>query len=633
MRLLLLALACLVLPAQTQDPANDPPEKALLEKAYRSLREKKYLDAIDHFQQAAKAASGRASIHKELGYAYLKVGETERARDAFEQALRLEPGDFRTALELAFLCHETGREGRALELFELVSRSGDAEGKKTAEEAFARVDGGLRRAIERWSTAVEQDPSNRAARLELARNLEKHREPARAAEHYLAAWQLPPRREEILLDLARAREDAGDKEGAVGAWLLASGSAETRVAERARARLPRRHPYANEYLRALDLDPAHSGVRRDLAFLWLAVKETDKAMRELEAVARQNPADRVAAAQIKALQEPKPPGQALPHKLLAEKSLALSYLQDAKREFHIAYEMDPQDYEVALKLGVVHNLLKEDHEAVRWFRLAARSPDATVAEAARRSYENLDPQFRRVQVSVWALPLFSTRFHDAFHYAQVKAEFRPGRFPVRPYLSLRLVGDWNKRTAEPLPQFLSESSLIAAAGVRTPVWRGLMLWAEAGQAVSYLKTPPPGVPRFGPDYRGGLAFFRKLGASLGGEKAGAFAEFNADAVYLSRFGDNVIAYWQMRQGWRLPNVGWWRSQLFWNGHVTLDRRREAYANFVEFGPGYRFRLPGVSPPLDVTVSTLRGVYLINESNPWRPNYYDLRIGLWYSVAR
>jgi tetratricopeptide (TPR) repeat protein len=660
MRLALLALACLVLPAQTQDPAYDP-----LQKAYQSLREKKYLDAIDHLLLAVKAAPERASIRKELGYAYLKVGETDSARELFEHAVTLDPADWRAALELAFLSHETGREARALELLELVRRTGDAEAKRAAEEAFTRIDSALGQAVERWTAAVEQDPANRAARLELARNLDKRRQPARAAEQYLAAWRLPPRREEILLDLARAREEAGDREGAAGAWLLASRSGETRVAERARGRLPRRAPFANEYRRGLELDPAHTGLRRDLAFLWLAVNRKDDAIPELEIVVRQDPNDMLAAAQLGFLyldrKQPdravpllervaqgsdaelaqrarqalgkKQTSQATPHKALGEKSLAASYLKDALREFQIAHEIDPDDYEVALKLGVVHNILREDREALKWFARAMRSPDAAVAAEARRSYRNLAPQLRRFQTSIWTLPFYSTRYHDTFHYAQLKTELRLGSLPVRPYVSLRLSGDWKRKTAGPLPQFLSESSLIASVGARTLAWRGLTAWAEAGQAASYLSRPPPGTPRFGPDYRGGIAWFRNLGASLGGDRAGPFAEFNADLVYLSRFRHDLISYWQTRPGYRLPQLGWFRSQVFWNANVTGDRRREYWANFAEFGPGFRFRVPRVSPPLDVTISGLRGVYLINESNPYGPNYYDLRVGLWYSAAR
>ena len=682
--LLLLVLACLVLPAQTQDPVADPPknsepERASLNRAYELLREKKYLLAIDQLVTAIQAAPRRTDIRKELAYAYLKVGERELAREMFEQALQLEPQDLRAALELAFLCYETGQEARALELLDLVRRSGDEESKKTAGETLARVDSALRASIEQWDAAVKQDAGNRAARLELASYLEKHREPERAAEQYLAAWRLPRRRDETLLGLARSRHDAGDGEGAVGAWLLASRSPDTRIAERARSRLPARQPFAGEYRKALELDPANTTLRRELAFLWLAVAQAGQAIQEFEAVVRQDTKDMLAAAQLgllymernqPALARPllekvaagpdaglarkarealtkssngssarrtpvsHRPGSetAQPHKALGEKSLALSYLNDALREFQIAHEIDPGDSDVALKLGVVHNILHDDREALRWFREAMNSDDPAVAAEAKRNYNNLAPQFQRVQVSLWTLPMFSTRYHDAFDYAQLKAELRLGSVPVHPYLSLRLVGDWKRKTGEPLPQFLSESSLIGAVGVRTSVWQGFMLWAEAGEAGSYLHKPPPGTPRLGPDYRGGVAWSRNFGASLGGESRGAFAEVNVDAVFLSRFQNNLINYWQMRHGYRLPQLGPLRSQVFWNTNVTFDRLRQYYANFVELGPGVRFRVPRISPPLDVTISGLRGVYLVNEYNPRKPNYYDLRVGLWYSMA-
>jgi hypothetical protein len=184
-----------------------------------------------------------------------------------------------------------------------------------------------------------------------------------------------------------------------------------------------------------------------------------------------------------------------------------------------------------------------------------------------------------------------------------------------------LVGDWRRRSGDSLPYVLSENSLIAGIGVRTAAWRGALLWGEAGQAISYLERRPWGVPRSGPDYRGGLAWFAHLGKTLGSEAAGPFAEFAADAVFLSRFANNVITYWQMRQGYRMPAP----VQVFWNTNVTFDRYRAPYANFVEYGPGFRFRLPRLA---DVTVSGLRGRYLLE-----RPPYYDLRISLWYAAAR
>ena len=245
-------------PGATPDAAH-----TLLDQAYAALAEKDFEAAIHLLRNAVDAAPNRASIRKELGYAYLKIGEAEWAREMFEQVTRLDPADGQALLELAFLNYETGRHARALALFKSIKDSADSDWRGTAQNAFNRIDQELREAIDRWSEAVRLDPANWSAQLELAGLYEKHLEPEKAARHYEAAWRIqPPRREKILPRLARVRQTAGDIEGARGAWLLASRSKETRIAESARAELPDRHPYASEFRRALELDPGNARLRR-----------------------------------------------------------------------------------------------------------------------------------------------------------------------------------------------------------------------------------------------------------------------------------------------------------------------------------------------------------------------------------
>jgi Tfp pilus assembly protein PilF len=646
-------------------PADAPFEA--LGAAYRALAVKDYDAAIAHYKVAVQAAPRRPSLRKELGYTYLKAGETLQGREAFEEALLLDPADERASLELAFLFHETGEVAKARGLFAGLMGSTDAGVEAAAAQAFASVDGELQRSIGRWVEAVQMDPLNRSAQLELAELYEKQGQPQKAIDHYLAALVIPSEksRDEILLGLGRARQAAGDPEGAVGAWLIASRSNESRTSVLAREKLPARFPYASEFRRALALDPEDTLLRRDLAYLLLEIGWTVEARTEFEIICRKNPDDLLAAAQLAFLyleedradsavalledaRESSDPRvarkaedalkelrerQANPHRALGEKSLRLSYLNDARREFERAFELNPNDTAVALKLGIVNNLLKRDREALNWFRIASASGDPAVAEQARQSHENLAPLFKPVTTTVWSLPFFSSRFRDVFHYAQVKTEFRLGGAPIRPYLSLRFSGDARRRTGGEVPQFLSESSVIAGVGLRTVTKHGVTVWGEAGEAFSYSDDRPPDVPRAGPDYRGGLNYFRNFGASLGAPNPGRFAEVNFDAVYLSRFDDNAIAYWQFRPGYRLPGSGDFRAQVFLNFNVTADRNRAYWANYAEFGPGIRIRIPRVDPPMDFTISAVRGVHLANGDNPRRPNYYDIRVGLWYSFAK
>ena len=39
------------------------------------------------------------------------------------------------------------------------------------------------------------------------------------------------------------------------------------------------------------------------------------------------------------------------------------------------------------------------------------------------------------------------------------------------------------------------------------------------------------------------------------------------------------------------------------------------------------------PGMFVTVNLLRGAYLVNQGNPRGPNFFDLRMGVWYAFTR
>lgn len=647
--------------------ALDPSDPAAtLQLAYLFRAQDRFDRAAALFRQALALDPSRGDVGKELAYLLLRMGETEPARELFAQLVEASPRDHASGLELAFLDYETGRRSQALRRFRSLEQSDDRDVAAKAGETAARLTAELNEAVERWERAVERDPDNRSARLEIARLYERRLEPADAAEQFLAAWHSVEgaNREEILLSLAGARAEAGDPSGAVGAWLLASRSAETRIAEIAREKLPNRFPFASEFRAALALAPDDHGLRLELAYLLLEVGMREEAIVEFETIVRADPGNFQAAAQlaylyleqaraldaVTLLEAVRPNADAKilasvgvavteareaaarQHRTLGEKSLQLSYLGDARRELSRAWDLDPSDYASALKLGVVYNLMNEDREALRWFERAASSPDPRIAEQADRSYRNLAPQFRRFTGVVWLFPFFSSRFNTAFGYAQVKGELRLDKVPIRPYVSLRLAGDVRGSTGGTAPQYLSEGSLIPALGLRAPLKRGLTLWGEAGASVAYASKLAPGQARARGDFRGGLNFFRSGGASLGGDEPGRFWETNLDAVYISRFDDNVIGYWQFRPGYRLKNLGWLKSQVYMNLNLTADIKHQPWASYAEIGPGFRFLMPSAKPLMSFFVDLVRGVHLTNRNNPRRPNYWDMRAGIWYSFG-
>jgi hypothetical protein len=322
--------------------------------------------------------------------------------------------------------------------------------------------------------------------------------------------------------------------------------------------------------------------------------------------------------------KPQPVPSSVDAKVMAERSIKAGYMKDALKYLQLAHEADPADFTVMLKLGWTYNILHQDIQAYCWFDLARKSPDPTVASQAHQAWHSLGSAEERFRTVAWFFPVFSTRWHDVFGYSQFKEEVRTG-IGLRPYVSLRFVGDVKGNVGVAGPLYLSENSVIGALGVTTGPWRGVTGWAEAGGAMNYQNGHVLA------DYRGGISAARGVGSVLGGEAAGWFADTTLDGVFVSRFDNDFLVYSQSRAGYTLGPSGP-KAQLYWNANLTFDVGRQYWANFVETGPGIRFRAAAMPSSMFVTLNLVRGVYLINAGNPRRPNYNDFRAGVWYAFV-
>lgn len=636
MRAAVLLTLCAAASAQSPDAAYEP-----LVRAYEALHARDYDTAIAGFQKAIEASPRRVSIRKDLAYAYLKIGENELARDQFHEAMTIDPADTQVALEYAFLCNEAKQQAEARRVFDRIRRTGNA----TAEQAFRNIDAPLAAGIERWQAAIAMGSDNFSTHFELATLAEQRDEPALAAEHFEKAWRLLPDRRSVLVDLGRTWKALNEAEKAIAALLAASRGGEPRAAELARELLPDRYPYVVEFRAALALDPDNIELRRELGYLLLRMDNKTEAEREFLYLTEHAPGDLLAATQLgflleargeraaamplfervlaggdeelanrvravlhmpQVLRQKSAAPQSIDSKVMAERSLKAGYLKDAVKYLEVAHESDPGDFDVMRKLGWTYNALRQDSLAIRWFALARQSSDPAIAADAARGYHNLRGSFETVRLTGWFFPVYSTRWQDFFGYAQVKAEVRTG-LAVTPYASARFVGDTR---VEMGAMALSESSVIFAAGVRTAPWHGVSGWFEAGSAVSYMSG------HMLPDYRGGVHAARALNSV----RRRWFADTSFDGVFISRFGDDFMLYSQSRAGYT------WRGvQLYWNGNLTLDSQRQAWANFWETGPGLRVQ---PSSALYVTANWLRGVYLARGNAP----FSDLRVGVWYAFS-
>jgi Tfp pilus assembly protein PilF len=658
-----LLLAAGIAAAQAPDPAYEP-----LSKAYEAARGRNYDDAVALFLKAIEAAPERPAIRKDLAYTYLKIGENEAARDQFHEAMRLEPKDFHVALEYAFLCYETKQQAQARRVFDRVRKAGDPESRATAERAFQNIDRPLREGIDRWTEALQMGSDNFSGHFELATLAEQRDELELAAQHYEKAWRLIPDRRSVLVDLGRVLKSLNRIEEANAALLAASRGGEPRAAESARELLPARYPYVSEFRRALDLDPKNLDLRRELAYLLLSMNHQAEAEQEFRTLTSLSETDYLSAAQLgflllargeaaaamplleramkggdedlanrvravlrlpqilqKRTAQPAPPS--IDAKVMAERSLKAGFIRDGLKYLQLAQEDDPADFAVMLKLGWTYNLLHNDRQAIRWFDLARKSSDPKIAKDANSAYRNLRPAFETFRTTVWMYPLYSSRWSDLFSYAQIKTELHLD-FPVHPYVSLRFVGDTRGTTGPETggvsPQYLSESAFIPGVGLATSVWHGLNGWAEAGLSMGYLTH------HMLPDYRGGASFTKGFGHLLKSKTGGVFFETNDDAIFVSRFDNDFLLYSQNRFGYT-PSLGAFQSQFYWNFNLTMDQKREPWANFFETGPGLRFRVAAMPSSLFLTINYMRGNYTV-AGDPYGPTFNDFRAGFWYAFT-
>lgn len=621
-----------------------------LNRAYRALAKKDYDTAIDDFRAGLAKQPNNAGAHKDLAYTLLKTGDNAEARDEFERALQVNPKDETAALEYAFLAFETKKPIEARRMFDKLRHSENPATRATAEQAFQNIDRPLAEGIARWKEALARsanpkDPSTFSAHWELAQLAEKRDELPLAAEQYAICRELKPQLSELLPILARVWRALNRLDEANAALLAASRSNDSRTAEIALAQMDRRYPYPYEFVSALKLDPRNVTLRKELAYLYLAMKKEPEAVEQFEEVLRIDPHDSQARKQLNALRGIKTKEEipaaahlvATDARTLGLKSFALGYTNDAIKYLEQAHEQNPNDSEVTLKLAWAYNQKKDDPDAIRYFDEARNSDDPAIAAEASKAFHNLNGDVMP-QTTVWVLPMFSSRWKDLFGYGQVKRTIPlPWLHGANKlfsfYISTRFMGDLKSGLPTHVvdPQYLSESSFIFGGGVSTKTWHHLTGWAEAGEAVNYLPSRKD-IGTAIPDYRGGLNFAKGFGHLLNGG-SGSFYETTGDAIYVSRFDKDWLFYSQHRAGRTFQLSEKNSVQALFNVNYVRDVKNQYWANTLEMGPGVKVHLSWMPPNVYFATDLLRGVYLNNMYNPRRPNYDDVRISFWYAITK
>ncbi len=419
------------------------------------------------------------------------------------------------------------------------------------------------------------------------------------------------------------------------------------------------------FLKALEADPGNTPLRKDLAYVYVQQGSWLSAAGQFETIYRAHPEDLATALELGFLynrmkrdglsaeyfkaatqsQDPKISESAC-HALKnlrddtirTRKEQGYELLRQNRRSeailvFEEVYRQDPHDYSTVMQLGYLYDAEGHKKQAERMFRAAADSSNLQLAEQGRSALRAMHGIESAWFGSLYFAPFYTSRFGNEINSLNAKLGLLPSQY-FQPYIGLRLTRDTRSQTGR-LPVIFSDNTAVVSLGVQSrPFGRTAVVYAEAGTALSLLGDPQHG--RAIPDYRAGVSWFKPWGLGLTqairetSRRAALFGEAYSDVTYYSRYAQNVIGYFQMKEGLTLAQKRVLPLQVFAAVNLIKDSKSDFYNNVVEFGPGLRFVPLRKLPMLQIQAQYLRGYYMTEGNrihNPYGPNYNDYRLFL------
>lgn len=250
--------------------------------------------------------------------------------------------------------------------------------------------------------------------------------------------------------------------------------------------------------------------------------------------------------------------------------------------------------------------------------------------------------------------LYMTRFSDAIFYGQLReGTFVPGARWIQPFVQLDFTLDTKSGEVDGVSQVYANNLAGAHAGVRVRLIPRQEVWLYGLAGIQKdLRDTTRYEGAWFPDARVGLRGFKGFGPGLAflsqssllkpsgprwepRARLAWFAEGGGDAAWYSLY-QNVIAYGQLREGFRvLESGGWLGVDVYALQQGTVDTLGLYYNNFVEIGGGLRFtarlrRATSLITRLEYLGGSYLGIDNDNSRGTLPAAYEDLRltISLW-----
>lgn len=517
-------------------------------------------------------------------------------------------------LALAIICPTMDKQSVAAVRPQSNARFPATSSNKSLEEYYRLKDKNPALAKQELSTALRRDPNNVTARLEMGYLLDEENQKTAALNQFMIATRLSPNDDRIKLQIGYELDDLGRTQEARRWFAKVSTSRNISVRRKAQSALKRLADNSNERIgkgQAGRVNETRSGAEEELnEYYDLKDKNRTLAKQRLEQMLIRYPSN-------------------------STMHLEMGYLLDdekqkgaALRQFQMAAQLNPGDYQTKLQVGYDLDELGRSQEARKWFIEAAASADpairskAQTALASFASTKNLGKAGQRF-TEIYTEPYYSSRFSEGVFPIQARIGQNIDE-KTKVYFSIRATRDTRTKGGAN-PQIYDDNALIAGVGVMRQLNPNLSSYAEAGVGYDLINMNRP---QTRPDLRGGLIYYKDWHRDASpGQNTG---DIYGDAGYYSRY-HNLIGDLRVRDGVNVFSRGLSRVNIYLKGEVFADTERLYYNNRLEVGPGISY-IPNVNHDLSIRLEALKGRYLGSfADNPYPSNYHDVRLSAEYDI--
>ncbi len=315
-------------------------------------------------------------------------------------------------------------------------------------------------------------------------------------------------------------------------------------------------------------------------------------------------------------------------------NVALERDSAALAAFDRSLELQPSDEAIRLQRAYVLQRLGRNRAAAEAFYGLSGSSDQRIASQSCSSWQVLYNASDRAFDAPWfGESYFAPQYVSHFDLAVFPYQGRVGAVldeetQLEAYGSLRVTADTRSGRGIFGPQNFYDNAAVIAAGLRVQPIEDVpvALFVEAGGAYDLTDL---GRDRWRGDVRGGAVLYEEWGMAPPclGESGGvrAVADVYAEAIYYSRYDDNVLFYARFRPGVRV-----WEDQdaavdLYLLGATGFDTRGVAGNEYQELGAGAAAHIYGFGG------LTLRAEGVRVFRHDGLDSYTTLRVGVEHAI--